>query len=104
MTLRERRFARAGRAGKDDGRQTIGFDRAPQKFARREDVFLPDKLLERARPHSCGERCRGERFARPLPFLRSRTNRARRKILWERRLSACTCLLFLPDSRLLILP
>ena len=54
--LREGGFARAGRAGKNDRRQSIRLDRAAQEFAGREDVLLPDKLLERARSHPAGER------------------------------------------------
>ena len=78
--LRQRRLAGAGRAGEDDRRQPVRLDRAAQEFARREDVFLPDKLLERARPHPRGERrsALGGLLDRLL-FL-SRTNRARRKI------------------------
>ena len=52
----ESRFAGARRAGKDHGRQTIGFDRAAQEFSRPENMFLTDKLVERPRSHSCGER------------------------------------------------
>ena len=49
-------FAGAGRAGQNDGRQTVGLDRAAQQFSRREDVFLADKFLQRARAHPGGER------------------------------------------------
>ena len=49
-------FPVPGRAGEDDRRQPIRFDRAPEQFARRENVLLPDELLERARPHPAGER------------------------------------------------
>ena len=37
-------------------RQSIGLNRAAQKFARRKNVLLPDKFLERARPHPRRER------------------------------------------------
>src|ERR1700681_2823640 len=43
-------------AGENYGRQTIGLDGATQKFARPEDVFLTDELVERPRPHARGER------------------------------------------------
>ena len=49
-------FAGAGRAGEDDGRQPIRLDRAPQKFSRREDVFLPDKFFQSARAHAGRQR------------------------------------------------
>jgi len=54
--LRQRRFACPWRTGQDDGREPVGFNRAPQEFSRREDVFLPDKFLEGARAHPGGER------------------------------------------------
>ena len=56
--LRERRFTGAGRAGQNDGRQPVGLNRAPQKFSRREDVFLPDKFFKGARAHAGSERRR----------------------------------------------
>ena len=49
-------FAGAGWAGENYRGQTIGFDGATQKFARPEDVFLTDELLQRPRPHARGER------------------------------------------------
>ena len=54
--VRERCFAAAGRTGENHGRQAISFDRAPQKFSRRENMFLADEFLERARAHTRGER------------------------------------------------
>src|SRR4029453_2363459 len=53
---RQRGFAASGRAVKNYRWQAIGFDRAAQKFARRENVFLADKFLQRSRPHPGGER------------------------------------------------
>ena len=57
--LCERCFAGAGRAGEDDGRQPIGFNRAPQEFSRREDVLLPDEFLQGSRPHAGSQGRRG---------------------------------------------
>ncbi len=52
------------RAGpKNHRRQPVRLDRAAQKFPRGQDVFLPDKLLQRARPHPAGERCRRVRWS-----------------------------------------
>jgi len=53
---RKRGLAAAWRSVEIHRWQTICFDCAAQKFARCENVFLPDKLIERARPHPCGER------------------------------------------------
>ena len=44
------------RPGENHGGQTVGFDRAAQQLARRENMFLADKFLERPRPHAGGER------------------------------------------------
>ena len=71
--LRQRGFASAGRAGQDHGRQPIGFDCAPQKFSRREDVFLADKFLEGPRAHPGGE---GRRWLTPGAFLSSLSKRS----------------------------
>src|SRR5450755_4206451 len=50
--LCQRRFTCAWRAGQNDGRQPVGLNRAPQKFSRREDVFLADKFFKGARAHA----------------------------------------------------
>src|SRR6202022_2248261 len=52
----KRRFSGTGWAGENHRGQTIGLDGATQKFARAEDVFLTDELVERPRPHARGER------------------------------------------------
>jgi hypothetical protein len=46
----------SGRAGEDHRRQAIGFNRAPQQFTGAKNVFLADKLLQRAGSHARGER------------------------------------------------
>ncbi len=53
---RKRGLAAAWRSLEIHRWQTICFGCAAQKFARCENVFLADKLIERARPHPCGER------------------------------------------------
>jgi hypothetical protein len=62
--LGECRLARAGRSGKDDRGKPVRLDRAPQQFARREDMLLSHELVERPRTHPTGERRRsvGLRF------------------------------------------
>src|SRR5438034_2837049 len=54
--VRERGFSCAGRTRKNYGWQTIGFDCTAQKFPRRENMFLADEFVERARTHARGER------------------------------------------------
>ena len=54
----ERGFAAAGWPGENHRRQTIGFDRAAQQFARRQNVFLADEFIERARTHARGQAAR----------------------------------------------
>src|SRR5205807_4387975 len=51
----QRRLAGPWRSGQNHRRQTIRFDRAAQKFSGAENMFLPDKFLEGARPHPSGE-------------------------------------------------
>ena len=52
----ERRLARARRAPQDDRLEQIALDRFPQRLARREQLLLPDELVEGPRPHALGER------------------------------------------------
>ena len=67
--LRQRRFARSRRAGENDRRQPIRLNRAAQKFSWREDVLLPDKFLERTRPHARRQRRSGRRRLHRFHFL-----------------------------------
>ncbi len=46
----------AGWTGENHRRQSIGFNRAAQQFAWRQNVLLTDKLIERARAHARGKR------------------------------------------------
>src|SRR5262245_12116842 len=55
--------------------QAISFNRAAQQFARRKDVFLADKFLERARPHPRGERRGGVCSFKLCRFLEWSLNR-----------------------------
>ena len=59
--LRQRRLPRPRRAEKDDRGDAVRLDRAPQQFARAEDVLLPGVFLERARAHPFRERRFGGR-------------------------------------------
>ena len=56
---RERRLAGAWRSPEDDRLQQVALDRLAQRLAWREDVVLPDDLVERARAHAFGERRAG---------------------------------------------
>src|SRR5262249_40041188 len=51
----ERCFSGARRSGQDYRWQSIGFNRAPEQFSRRQNVPLSDKFLERARSHPRGQ-------------------------------------------------
>ena len=65
----QRRFARARRPREDHRGQTIGFDCAAQEFARSENMFLADKLLQGTRPHSSCEWRRLLRTGGSFSFL-----------------------------------
>jgi hypothetical protein len=52
---RQRGFSAAGRPVENYRRQAISLNGTTQKFARRKNVFLADKFLERARPHPRSE-------------------------------------------------
>src|ERR1700757_453794 len=52
----KRSLAAAGWPRENHRRQSICFNRPAQQFARRQDVFLTDELIERARAHACGKR------------------------------------------------
>ena len=54
------RFARACGSVQDDGRKRIGLDCRMEPTARPHRVFLPRKLVERARTHAHGKRCSSE--------------------------------------------
>ena len=51
----KRGLAAAGRPMENYRGQTISFDCPAQQFARRKNVFLADKFVERARPYARGE-------------------------------------------------
>ena len=80
--LRERRFSGSGRPGQNHRRQTIRFDRAAQKFAGRENMFLSDKFLERARSHACGERSSCVGLFRSFVFFARKQIVHAQKYLW----------------------
>ena len=52
----KRRLPRAGRAEEDGGLQPVRQDGAAQQLALANDMPLPDKLVQRARPHAVGKR------------------------------------------------
>ena len=54
--VRERGFSGARGTGKNYRRQTIGFNRSAQKFARPENMFLADEVLEGMWTHTRSER------------------------------------------------
>ena len=56
---RQRRLSAAGRSMENHRGQAIRLNRATQKFARPKNVFLADKLIERARSHPSGQRRSG---------------------------------------------
>ena len=56
--VRQRGLAGAGRAVEDQRAEPIGLQHAPQQLAFAEEMLLPDKLLERARPHPRRQRLR----------------------------------------------
>src|SRR5947207_9767558 len=49
-------FSGAGWTGQNDGRQSVGLDRAAQKFSGTKNVPLANKILQRARTHARSER------------------------------------------------
>ena len=53
--FREAGFPRAGRSVEHDGRKPVGFDRAAEKLAGTENMFLPDIFLQGPRPHPLGQ-------------------------------------------------
>jgi hypothetical protein len=57
--MREGGLSRAGRPVKDERRKSIRQQHSPQQFARPEEMFLADVLVERARAHACGQRTGG---------------------------------------------
>jgi hypothetical protein len=56
--LRQRGLARPRRSPEDDGAGIVALNLQPQRFARADDMLLADKLVERARTHTVGERAR----------------------------------------------
>jgi hypothetical protein len=83
--MRERCFAGAGRARQDHRRQAIRFDRAPEKFSRRENVLLPNELVERPRTHPGGEGSGSAHgfFCRLVSGLK--------QVLHQRKIRSATC-------------
>jgi hypothetical protein len=63
----QRCFAASGWTRNNQRRETVGFDRATQKFSRREDMFLSDKFIECAWTHARRE---GSGCANPLQVFR----------------------------------
>ena len=61
---RQRRLAGARRAPEDDRLQAVVLDRLAQRTARAEQRLLADELVERARAHALGERCRARAYRR----------------------------------------
>ena len=57
---RDGRLASAGRTPEDDAADRVALDQLTQSAAGREQVLLPDILVECARPHACGEGCAGD--------------------------------------------
>ncbi len=57
----QRRFAAPGRSVKNDIRETIGFNHAPQKLTLTEDMFLSHNFIQ-----SRGAHTRGKRFCSPI--------------------------------------
>src|SRR5437762_11716965 len=54
-------FAASGWTGNNQRRETVGFDCATQEFSRRQDMFLPDKLIERSEERRVGKESKGEK-------------------------------------------
>ena len=52
----QRRFSDAGRAEKDTGGQPVRFYGAAQQHSLAYNVLLPQKFIQRLRPHSIGKR------------------------------------------------
>ena len=78
--LRERSFAGAGRAVKDERLDAVGFDGPAEKLAGREHVGLPGVFVEVARAHPCGERLAFEKTGRNGGF-RFGFNRGSKQII-----------------------
>ena len=53
---RERRLAASRRAPQEHRAQFVALDLRAQRFARREQIFLADKFIERLRTHAVRER------------------------------------------------
>jgi len=65
-------FSRAGRPGKNYGRQAIGFDGATEEFAGSKNMFLTDELFECSWAHARGERCCARAFKIRFFLLRKK--------------------------------
>ncbi len=54
--LRQRSLAGAGRPPEDQRAQVVALNLRPQRLAWRDQMLLPDELIERARTHAVGQR------------------------------------------------
>jgi len=72
--LRQCGLSASGGSGEDHRRQAVRLNRAPQQFTGAKNVFLADKLFQRAGSHARGERrCAVRGFNVFLSSNKSRT-------------------------------